>query len=258
MSVTALRKNATIREQVTEAEWQARVDLAAAYRALAYYGVQDLTYNHLSLRVPGEADRLLIKPHGFLFEEVTASTLLKYDFDGNAVFEGDPPLKGGGLVIHAGLLKARSDVDAVFHTHTPAVMGVSAHKHGLLPINQHSMRFYERIAYHNFGGFEFDMAMRKPLIEDLGEHLVALLRNHGALVCGRTVKEAFVLHHFLEMACRGQVAALSAGEGNYVMPPHEVCVFSRDQIGDLTYAAGDKDWPAVLRLAERLDPGFKD
>lgn len=258
MSVTPLRKNTTVREQVSEEEWKARVDLAAAYRTLAYYGVQDLTYNHLSLRVPDEPDRLLIKPHGYLFDEVTASSLLKYNFDGTPAFEGDPPLIGGGLVIHAGILKVRSDLAAVFHTHTPAVMGVSSHKDGLLPINQHAMRFYERITYHDFGGFEFDMAMRDPLIDDLGDGYVALLRNHGALVCGRTLPEAFVLHHFLEMACRGQVAALSAGEGNYVMPPHEVCVFARDQITNLAHTAGGKDWPAMMRLAERLDPGFKE
>ena len=258
MSVTPLRTSSSMRERVSEAEWQARVDLAAAYRGLAYYGVSDLTYNHLSLRVPDEPHRLLIKPADFLFEEVTASSLQKYDFDGTPAFEEDPPLRGGGLVIHAGILKVRDDLAAVFHTHTPAVMGVSAHKQGLLPINQHAMRFYERIKYHDFGGFEFNMDMRDPLISDLGDGYVALLRNHGALVCGRTIKEAFTLHHMLEMACRGQVAALSAGEGNYQTIPHEVCVFARDQIENLPHAAGNKDWPAVMRLAERLDPGFKE
>jgi ribulose-5-phosphate 4-epimerase/fuculose-1-phosphate aldolase len=258
MSVTPLRNASTIREQATEAEWQARVELAAAHRALAHYGVNDLTYNHLSLRVPGEPDRLLIKPPGYMFDEVTASSLGKFDFDGNPAIEGDPKLRGGGLVIHAGILKLRDDIDAVFHTHTPAAMGVSAHKHGLLPINQHSMRFYERIKYHDFGGFEFDPRMRDPLIRDLGDGRWALLRNHGALVCGRTLREAFTDHHMLEMACQGQVAALSAGEGNTVMPPHEVCVFARDQMDTTPHSAGDKDWAAVMRLAERLDPGFKE
>ena len=220
MSVTPLRNTTSIRERVSEAEWQARVELAAAYRGLAHYGVADLTYNHLSLRIPDEPDKLLIKPSDFLFDEVTASSLNKYGFDGKPAFEESPPLRGGGLVIHAGILKAREDIAAVFHTHTPAAMGVSAHKKGLMPINQHAMRFYERIKYHDFGGFEFNMDMRDPLIRDLGDGYVALLRNHGALVCGRTLKEAFTLHHMLEMACRGQVAALSAGEGNYVTIPH--------------------------------------
>lgn len=258
MSVTALRNAASVRERVSEAEWQARVELAAAHRGLAHYGVNDLTYNHLSLRVPDEPDKLLIKPSDYSFDEVTASSLLKYDFEGNPAFEENPRLRGGGLVIHAGILKVRPDIAAVFHTHTPAAMGVSAHKDGLLPLTQHSMRFYERIKYHDFGGFEFDPRMRDPLIKDLGDGRWALLRNHGALVCGRTLREAFTDHHMLEMACRGQIAALSAGDGNYVMPPHEVCVFARDQIEKTAHSAGDKDWPAVMRLAERLDPGFRE
>jgi len=258
MSVTALRNAGSVRERVSEAEWQARVELAAAHRGLAYYGVNDLTYNHLSLRVPDEPDKLLIKPSDYTFDEVTASSLRKFDFEGNPAFEEHPQLRGGGLVIHAGILKVRPDINAVFHTHTPAAMGVSAHKDGLLPLTQHSMRFYERIRYHDFGGFEFDPRMRDPLIDDLGDGRWALLRNHGALICGRTLKEAFTDHHMLEMACRGQVAALSAGEGNYVMPSHEVCVFARDQIETTPHSAGDKDWSAVMRLAERLDPGFRE
>jgi ribulose-5-phosphate 4-epimerase/fuculose-1-phosphate aldolase len=258
MSVTQLRNATSVRERVSEAEWQARVELAAAHRGLAFYGVNDLTYNHLSLRVPGEPDKLLIKRSDYTFDEVTASSLLKYDFDGNPADEGEKQLAGGGLVIHAGILKVRDDVEAVFHTHTPAAIGVSCHKDGLLPINQHAMRFYQRIKYHNFGGFEFDMDMRKPLIEDLGDAYVALLRNHGALVCGRTLKEAFTLHHMLDMACQGQIAALSAGEGNYTTIPHDVCLYARDQIENLEHAAGSKDWGAVMRLAERLDPGFKE
>jgi len=258
MSVTALRSTKSVHERVSEAEWQARVELAAAHRGLAHYGVNDLTYNHLSLRVPDEPEKLLIKPSDHTFDEVTASSLRKYDFEGNPAFEEHPRLRGGGLVIHAGILKVRPDINAVFHTHTPAAMGVSAHKDGLLPLTQHSMRFYERIRYHDFGGFEFDPRMRAPLIRDLGDGRWALLRNHGALICGRTLKEAFTDHHMLEMACRGQIAALSAGEGNYVMPPHEVCVFARDQIEQTPHSAGDKDWSAVMRLAERLDPGFRE
>ncbi len=258
MSVTQLKSSSSVRDRVSEAEWQARVDLAAAHRGLAYYGVADLTYNHLSVRVPGEPDKLLIKPADFIFEEVTASSLNKFTFDGEPADGRDKPLRGGGLVIHAGILKARDDIDAVFHTHTPAVMGVSAHKDGLLPINQHAMRFFERIVYHDFGGFEFDMDMRAPLMKDLGQAHVAILRNHGSLICGRTLKEAFTLHHMLDMACQGQVAALSAGDGNYKTIPRDVCLFARDQIENLEHAAGNKDWPAVMRLAERLDPGFKE
>jgi ribulose-5-phosphate 4-epimerase/fuculose-1-phosphate aldolase len=264
MTVAAfkLEKGTSLKGQVSEAEWRARVDLAAAHRGLAHYGVDDLTYNHLSVRVPDEPDKLLIKPFGFMFGEVTASSLEKFAFDGTPAKDGDeplPPLKGGGLVIHAGILKARADVNVVFHTHTPAAMGVAAQKHGLLPLNQHAMRFFERIRYHDFGGFEFDPAMRDPLLEDLGaDGWWMLLRNHGALICAKTIPEAFTIHHYLEMACRGQIAALSAGEGNVVMPPREVCEFSRDQIENTPHAVGDKDWPAVLRLCERTDPGYRN
>ena len=231
---------------MTAEEHRARVELAACYRLLAHFGVSDLTYNHLSARVPGAPERLLIKPRTMMFEEITASSLEKLALD-------DPRLKGGAKVIHAGILAARPDVNAVFHTHTPANMGVASQAHGLLMINQHAVSFYRRIAYHDFGGFEFDDAMREPLLRDLGDKRVALLRNHGALVCGRSVPEAFVLHHFLEMACRGQIAAL-AGGAKVTLIPEEVC-----ERGARQFAAADpvaKDWDACLRLAERLDPGF--
>jgi len=240
-----LARGNSLQGQVSEAEWEARVDLAAAHRALTHYGVDDLTYNHLSVRVPDEPDKMLIKPFDFMFEEVTASSLQKYGLDGAPAQDDLPELKGGGLVIHAGILKAREDINVVFHTHTPAAMGVSSHKDGLLPLTQHSMRFFERIRYHDFGGFEFDPAMRDPLLKDLGDDgWWMLLRNHGALV--------------LEMSCQGQVAALSAGDGIYVMPPREVCEHARDQIENTPHAAGAKDWGAVLRLCERMDPGFKE
>lgn len=229
-------------------ERRARVDLAACYRLLAHFGVSDLTYNHLSARVPGEPDRLLIKPRDMMFEEASASSLEKHAFDSAA-------LRGGAKVIHAGILAARPDVHAVFHTHTPANMGVASQEHGLLMVNQHAVSFYRRIAYHPFGGFEFDLAMREPLLASLGDKRVALLRNHGALVCGRSIAEAFVLHHFLEMACKGQIAAL-AGGARVTLIPDGVC-----EQGVRQFEAADpvsKDWPACLRLARRLDPSFEE
>ena len=254
-----LARGKSLQHQVSEAEWEARVDLAAAHRALSHYGVDDLTYNHLSVRVPDEPDKMLIKPFDFMFEEVTASSLQKYCLDGAPGQDNLPKLKGGGLVIHAGILKAREDINVVFHTHTPAAMGVSSHKDGLLPLTQHSMRFFERIRYHDFGGFEFDPSMRDPLLKDLGDDgWWMLLRNHGALVCGKTIKETFTVHHMLEMSCQGQVAALSAGDGNFVMPSRVVCEHARDQIENTPHSAGAKDWGAVLRLCERMDPSFKE
>lgn len=258
MALTAVSNPNSVRETVSEAEWKLRVDLAAAHRLMAHYGVNDLTYNHLSARVPDEPGHLLIKPHGEMFDEVTASSLLKYDFDGNPLSEGARELVGGGLIIHAGILQARDDVNAVFHTHTPANMGVSSQKHGLLPINQHAMRFFNRVAYHDFKGFEFNMFMREPLLKDLGDKNVALLRNHGSLICAENVPGAFVAHHFLEMACQGQIAAL-AGGAEYFLPDPEACEFAAQQVDKAgTSLAGGKDWPACMRLAERLDPGFKE
>ncbi len=246
-----------VRRRVSAQEWTARVDLAACYRLLAHYGANDLTYNHLSVRVPGEPQHLLIKPPTMMFEEVTASSLLKFDFDGNPQQDG-ARLRGGGLVIHAGVLAARPDLNAVFHTHTPANMGVSSQKHGLLMINQHAATFYTRIAYHTFGGFEFNMDQRAPLLASLGDKSIMLLRNHGALVCGETVQDAFFEHHFLEMACTGQINAL-AGGAQYTLIEASVCAhaLAQAQSGErLSNRA--KNWAACLRQAKRLDPSFAD
>jgi ribulose-5-phosphate 4-epimerase/fuculose-1-phosphate aldolase len=256
MAVKSVSKTSPVRQSVSEAEWQTRVELAACHRLMHFYGVRDLTHNHLTARVPGEPDHFLIKPGDFMFDEVTASSLIKYDFDGNAAEDGFPKLRGGGLVIHAGLFAARPDVNACFHTHTPANMGVASQKDGLLPINQHAMHFVDAIAYHDFGGFEFDIDMRQPLIDDLGDKTVALLRNHGSLVCGETVGEAFVEHHFLEIACQGQIAALT-GNREIVLIPRAVqeraAAQRRTNTGPKT---GGKDWVSALRQAERIAPDF--
>ena len=256
MSVVA-KGGTSVRESVSEAEWQARVDLAAVHRLMAHYGVNDLTYNHLSVRIPGEPDRFLIKPRDFMFEEVTASNLWKFDYEGNPYQDG-PRHRGGGHVIHAGILEARPDLNVVYHTHTVANMGVASQKHGLLMINQHAIGFFGRIAYHTFEGFEFNMDQRAPLVKSLGGKNIALLRNHGALVCGTSIRQTFVDHHFLEMACRGQIAALAGGV-EYTLIPDEVC---REGVGQYTTIDpkmdGGKDWAACIRLCERLYPDYKD
>jgi ribulose-5-phosphate 4-epimerase/fuculose-1-phosphate aldolase len=256
MSVRSISSTSPIRQSVSEAEWQTRVELAACHRLMHHAGVRDLTHNHLTARVPGEDHHFLIKPGDFMFDEVTASSLIKYDFDGNPAVEGQPKLRGGGLVIHAGLFAARPDINACFHTHTAANMGVASQKDGLLPINQHAMHFVDEIAYHDFGGFEFDIDMRAPLIRDLGTKKVALLRNHGALVCGESIGEAFVGHHFLEMACRGQIAALS-GNREVTLIPREIQERAAAQRhGNTGHKTGGKDWVSALRQAERLSPDF--
>ena len=258
MAIPLASKPKSVREQVGAEEWKARVELAAGHRVLAHYGVNDMTYNHFGLRVPGEPHRMLIKRTDWMFEEITASSLLKVDFDGNVVTDTDVrTIKGGALIIHAGLLKGRPDLNATLHTHTVAGMGVAAHKFGLLPINQHALGFYGDMKYHAFEGLEFDHDMTPRLLRDLDGASVMILRNHGTLVCGESVAACVVSHHFLEMACQGQIAALAAGEGNYTVPSKEACEYAHSQIarGGRT---GGKDWAACLRLADRLDPSFRD
>ena len=260
MTIRLASKSNSTRDQVSADEWAARVDLAAGHRVLAHYGVNDLTYNHFGLRVPGEPDCMLIKRTDEMFSEVTASSLLKVDFDGNVLTDTDvQTVKGGALIIHAGLLKHRPDLNATLHTHTVAGMGVAAHKFGLLPINQHAIRFYGEIKYHDFEGFEFDHDMTPKLVRDLEGGAFLILRNHGVLVCGGSVAECVVNHHFLEMACQGQIAALAAGEGNYILPSREFCEYAHSQFMEAgNFLKGGKDWAACLRLADRLDPSYRD
>lgn len=248
----------SVRDQVSPAEWKARVQLSACYRLMALAGITDLTYNHLSARVPDQPDHYLIKSEHLFFDEVTASSLLKYDLAGNKLM-GDGKVSIGGLVIHAGILEARPDVATVFHTHTPANVGVSAQKWGLLPISQHAARFFNRVAYHESSGFEFFTEGRTALCDSLGDKYVMLLRNHGLLIAARTIPEAFYKHHFMEMSCRAQVAALSAGMENLVLLSDEVA----EQAAVLSDSRGivdetHRDWTASLRQLETLAPAYRD
>jgi ribulose-5-phosphate 4-epimerase/fuculose-1-phosphate aldolase len=245
---------------VSEAEWNARLELAAAYRLMAHWGICDLAHNHLCVRVPDEPDALLIKHSDAFFDEITASSLVKFDFEGNPRQEGFSKLRGGGLVIHAGIMAARPDINATIHSHTAAIMGVGAQKYGLLPINQHAMHFQGKIAYHAFGGFEFDIRQRAPLLKDLGDKTIAILRNHGSLVCGPTIGAAMVQHHQLEIACQGQIAALTAGHDEIVLIDPEVQKYAIEQTKTSNAGRGDggKDWKGMLRMADRLFPDYRN
>jgi ribulose-5-phosphate 4-epimerase/fuculose-1-phosphate aldolase len=244
----------TTQSRCSAAEWTTRVDLAAAYRLMDHFGVRDLTYNHLSARVPDEPSALLIKRSDHMFGEVTASNLLKYDLDGRPLHEDGRPLTGGGLVIHAGIMRLRADIGAVVHTHTAANMAVAAQAHGLLPITQQAMMFYGRISSHDFNGFEFEEGMDRALVGDLGQNKLALLRNHGVLVVGDNVREAYVTHHFFELAAQAQIGAL-AGGSDIVVPSPEICAKASDTLARLQAAKdGGKNWGACLRLADRLFP----
>jgi ribulose-5-phosphate 4-epimerase/fuculose-1-phosphate aldolase len=244
---------------ISQAEWQTRVHLAACYRLMAAAGFSDLTYNHLSARVPDAPDTFVVKGDDQLFEQVTASSLVLLDFAGRQVRPSPHKVSPGGVVIHGGILEARPDVMAVFHTHSPANMGVAAQDCGLLPLTQHSMLFYERMSYHSFHGFEFDIEGRKSLVADLGDNLAMMLQNHGALICGRTIAEAYYLHHYLEMACRAQIAALSIGKDHLIIPAPEDCAHAAHQMhsrGAVT--ENDRDWRASFAWALKIAPDITD
>ena len=260
MLTSVPRSSSSLRDIVSEAEWDVRVKLAACYRLLAHSGVTDLTYNHLSARIPDHPDRYVIKGEHELFDEVTASSLVVYDFSGERIYPSDDSVSRGGLVIHGGVMEARPDIMAVFHTHTPANIGVSAMRCGLLPISQHSVRFYNRIGYHDFGGFEFNLEGRERMVRDLEGKLLLMLRNHGVLACGRSIPEAYINHHFLEMACQSQVSALAAGgpDALYIIPEDE-CEPAALQAAKAGHRdENHRDWRALMRLADRLDPSFRD
>src|ERR1700758_2688356 len=208
VNAPAIKVVKSVREQVTPEEWNARVNLAAAYRLTALYGYTEMIANHISCRVPGHHDQFLINPYGLLYEEMDASCMIKVDVDGKVLFNAtDYNVNAAGFVIHSAIHMAKHDIDCVAHTHTPAGMAVSAMECGLLPIAQTSMRFLH-VAYHDFEGIADDLDERQRLVRDLGEHEAMVLRNHGLLVCGRTISGTWSLLYRMERACGGEVMAL--------------------------------------------------
>jgi ribulose-5-phosphate 4-epimerase/fuculose-1-phosphate aldolase len=247
----------SLKGKVSAEEWQVRVDLAAAYRLIAYYGWDDLIFTHLSARIPGPEHHFLLNPYNLMFEEVTASSLVKVDTGGMPVEPSPFITNPAGFTIHSAIHMARPDAHAVVHLHTPHGQAVSAHGEGLLPLTQTAMLVREDVAYHDYEGVAVDLDERERIVADLGDKGAMLLRNHGTLAVGETVGEAFLKIYFLERACEAQILALSAGEGNLNNPPQgspEVTA-QQGKIG-LKMAARALAWPALLRKAYRLDPSF--
>ncbi|MGQ0590608.1 MAG: class II aldolase/adducin family protein [Sphingosinicella sp.] len=247
----------SLKGRVSEEEWKIRVDLAAAYRLVAYYGWDDLIFTHLSARVPGPEHHFLLNPYNLMFEEVTASSLIKVDTTGLPVEPTPFITNPAGFVIHSALHMAREDAHAVMHLHTPQGQAVSAHAEGLLPLTQTAMLIRDDVAFHDYEGVAVDLDERERLVADLGDKGAMLLRNHGTLAVGETIGEAFIKLYFLERACQAQVMALSAGEGNVNNPPQgspEITA-AQGKVG-LKMGANLLAWPALLRKAYRLDPGF--
>src|SRR5438105_7588673 len=204
-------KPSIIREQVTDAEWQARVDLAAAYRLVALYGWDDLIFTHISARVPGADHHFLLNPYGMMFEEVTSSSLVKIDLAGNKVMDSPYFINPAGFTIHSAIHAAREDALCVMHLHTDYGIAVSAQKEGLLPISQQAMLALASLAYHDYEGLALNEAEKPRLVTDLGDKSHLILRNHGLLTVGRTAAEAFLAMFLLERACKIQILAQAGG-----------------------------------------------
>jgi ribulose-5-phosphate 4-epimerase/fuculose-1-phosphate aldolase len=240
----------SVRDEVSAEEWKTRVNLAACYRLIDRFGMTDLIYNHITARIPGTDDHLLINLYGLLYKEITASSLAKIDVEGNILSK--PPTDYGinmsGYLIHGAIHKARPDVQCVIHTHTRAGIAVSSMKCGLLPMSQTSMRFVGHIGYHDYEGPAVDLAERERLVRDLDGHDAMILRNHGLLTCGATIEQAFNTMYQLEMSCQAQVDAMAA-RTELTLPPQEVL----DHTAHL-YQPGTRrpygvlEWHAMLRL----------
>lgn len=258
MAVQPLKKGKSVRQQVSEAEWKKRVDLAACYRLIDLYDMSEMSANHVSTRVPGEDGTFLINPYGMLYDQMHASCFIKLDLDGNILFNPTGyGINQAGHVIHSAIHRARHDVDCVIHTHTIAGMAVSAMKCGLLPVAQTSMRF-AKIAYHDYEGVAINLDEQERLVRDLGEHAGMILRNHGLLVVGGSVPEAFNNIFRLERACQAQVAALSCNT-ELLFPPQRVVEESyRLYLPQTRRPFGVLEWPALLRKLDRIDPSYRE
>ena len=260
MSRVSVVEMKPVRERVSEAEWQMRVNLAACYRLVARYGMTDLIYNHITARVPGEPGHILINPYGYLYTEITASSLYKIDLDGNTVLKPDThySINHAGYVIHSAVHGARHDVKCVIHTHSRAGMAVSAMKCGLLPLTQTAMRFHGKLSYHPYEGPALDLAERERLVHDLGENDVMMLKNHGILACGRSVAEAFNQLYWLEMACKAQVDAMAANT-ELELPNADVAEKTAHLFAPgVRRVYGEMEWEAMLRQLDREDGSYRD
>jgi ribulose-5-phosphate 4-epimerase/fuculose-1-phosphate aldolase len=248
---------ASLKEVVSAQEWQLRVDLAACYRLIALYGWSDLVFTHVSARVPRPEHHFLINPYGLMFEEITASSLVKVDQRCNKIIESPFPVNPAGFVIHSAVHEARDDVQCVLHTHTRAGVAVSAQKCGILPISQQSTFVLASLAYHDYEGVAFREDEKPRLQADLGRADFLVLRNHGLLVAGKTIADTFLAMYTFESACRIQLDAQAGGELITVDPRivAGVAQAMKVQTGDL---GGAFVWPALIRKLDRLDPGYRE
>ncbi|WP_026374695.1 class II aldolase/adducin family protein [Aestuariibacter salexigens] len=248
----------SVKQQVSEQEWQARVDLAACYRMVAHYGWDDLIFTHISARVPGPEHHFLINPYGMLFEEVTASSLVKVDLQGNKVMESDYDINPAGFTIHSAVHEAREDAKCVMHLHTNAGVAVSVLEKGLQPYSQQSLFALSSLSYHDYEGVALNPDEKLRLVADLGDTNFMILRNHGLLTCADTIPDAFLGMYILQRSSEIQLQAQAAGEP-LVSIPKPILDGIQAQAKQVTKSVGGAlAWPGILRKCHRLDPGFAE
>ena len=245
-------KTSSVRDRVSQQEWDMRCDLAAAYRLAAHYRWTDLIYTHFSARVPG-THHLLINPYGLMFDEVTASSLVKIDSDGSVIDDVTGlGINHAGFVIHGAVHQARPEVACVVHTHTRAGVAISAQKEGLLPISQHALRIHGMLTYHDYEGVALDMDERKRIAADLGATSKAMImRNHGLLSLGASVGEAFHFMYYLDTACQIQIDAMAGGREQLIVLAEQTAAKGYLQMGGPNGSKLDKEWPTLLRMLDR-------
>jgi ribulose-5-phosphate 4-epimerase/fuculose-1-phosphate aldolase len=250
----------SLKDKVSPEEWAARVDLAACYRACAMFGWEDLVFTHISLRVPGQENQFLINPYGVFFDEISASSLVKIDLEGNKVEESPFPVNAAGFIIHSAIHEGRHDAKCVLHTHTFNGVAVAAQHGGLLPLSQHSLGVLADLAYHDYEGPALNADEKPRLVADLGTAHNLILRNHGLLTVGETVADAFVHMYYLESSCDIQVRA-QAGGGELIHIRKEILETAYGTMqrgGGAGSRASRLVWPGILRKLERLDPSYSN
>lgn len=256
--MNTVKKELSVRNQVSDEEWQIRVDLAACYRLIAMHGWDDLIFTHISARVPGPQEHFLINAYGMLFEEMTASSLVKIDLEGNKVVDSPYPVNPAGFTIHSAIHETREDVVCVIHTHTRAGVAVSAQQEGLLPVSQISLIPLSSLAYHDYEGIALNAEEKPRLVADLGDRNFLILRNHGLLTVAKTIPDAFLAMYALETACQTQVMAQSSGGTLTKIDPQILAGIQAQVEVVLGSLGGVLAWPALLRKLDKRDCSYRE
>jgi ribulose-5-phosphate 4-epimerase/fuculose-1-phosphate aldolase len=254
MADGSLASPISLKGKVSDEEWAVRVELAALYRLVAHHGWDDLIYTHISARLPGPEHQFLINPYGLYFDEITASSLVKIDLEGNILQETDHFINPAGFTIHSAVHASREDAHFVMHLHTDQGVAVSAQTEGLLPLSQHALIILPNVAYHSYEGIALNHEEKDRLVADLGEANALILRNHGTLTVGRTAADCWIHMYYLERACRQQVLALSSGREGLLIAPKAAQDEVRNQVK--FGAGGALAWPGALRRLDRKSPGY--